>query len=90
MTARQEAEAILQFGEDLGKLLTGLDRLFLRFSDHAKDRWNQLEHVEHLDDIEAAIRALGERLCVECDAGEEAEDRRRDNAIEPDFRRLGQ
>lgn len=87
LTARQEAEAIEQFGDDLLKL----DKAFGEgFSLATVDRVCAVEHQEHLGTIAKAFQALGRQMQDECDAAEEAEDRRRDNPLEPDFRRLGQ
>ena len=87
MSARREAEAIEQFGDELAAMLKRLDRIV---SAPTFDRWNEIEGIEHLDGIAQATRQLGDRLCRECEHAEEAEDRRRDNPLEPDFRRLGQ
>jgi hypothetical protein len=90
LTAREEAEAIEQFGDDLAALCRRLDRLCARMSPHAIDAINAVPEQENLSTVAEAFRTLGDRLCRECDAYEEAEDRRRDNPLEPDFRRLGQ
>lgn len=87
LTARQEAEAIEQFGDDLMKLCkTFCDG----FSLATVDRVNDVPDQEKLETIAKAFQDLGARLCTECDHAEEANDRRRDNPLEPDFRRLGQ
>jgi ElaB/YqjD/DUF883 family membrane-anchored ribosome-binding protein len=90
LTYRQEAEAIEQFGDDLAKLMRDFDQLCARMSPGAIDGVNAIPNQDHLDTVAEAFRALGDRLCRECDAAEEADDRRRDNPLEPDFRRLGQ
>jgi ElaB/YqjD/DUF883 family membrane-anchored ribosome-binding protein len=90
LTARQTAEAIEQFGDDLAALNRALDKLCERMSRDTVDAINALPDQDKLDTIADAFRALGDRLCRECDAAEEADDRRRDNPLEPDFRRLGQ
>lgn len=87
LTARQEAEAIEQFGDDLLKLCkTFCDG----FSLATVDRVNEVPDQEKLETIGKAFQVLGDRLSRECDQYEEAEDRRRDNPLEPDYRRFGQ
>jgi len=88
--ARQQAEGVEAFGDDLAKLCKALDRLCERLPMATVDRINDIPNQECLDTIAKAFQALGDRLCRECDWAEEADDRRRDNPIEPDFRRLGQ
>lgn len=90
LTPRQEAEAIEQFGDDLIKLGKAFDRLCERMSPYALDAINSIENQDELSTVASAIQALGERMCRDLDHAEEAEDRRRDNPLEPDFRRLGQ
>jgi hypothetical protein len=89
-TPRQEAEAILAFGEELAALVKEFDRHCAYLTHRSVWRIEQIAHQEHLNDIAAAFKTLGDQMCGECDAAEEAEDRRRDNPLEPDFRRLGQ
>lgn len=87
LTIRQQAEAIEQFGDDLLKLCkTFCDG----FSLHTVDRVCEVPGQENLETIAKAFQQLGEQMQRECDQAEEAEDRRRDNPLEPDFRRLGQ
>lgn len=88
MTAREEAEAIWQIGEELASLLNA--RVFARMSPAVIDRWNAVPNVEHIDTIAKDISELGEALCGECDAHEEAQDRRRDSPLAPDYRGLAQ
>lgn len=90
LTARQEAEAIEQFGDDLAKLMRAFDRLCHNMSPSAMELVNEIAHQEHLDTIAEGFRTAGDLLCRECDAVEEAEDRRRDNPLQRDYRRLGQ
>lgn len=90
LTAREEAEAIEQFGDDLAKLMVGFDRLCNRMSSAAIERVNAIPNQDHLDTVAEAFRALGDQLCREDDQAAEAEDRRRDNPLQSDFRRLGQ
>lgn len=90
LTPRQEAEAIEQFGDDLAALCRGLDRLC---NGLLIERLREIDAIPNQDQLEAvaeAFQRLGARLSRELDAAEEAEDRRRDNPLEPDFRRLGQ
>jgi len=87
LTAREEAEAIEQFGDELLKLCkTFCDGFNLA----TVDRVNAVPDQEKLEVIGKAFQALGDQMSRECDAAEEADDRRRDNPLEPDFRRLGQ
>jgi len=90
LTARQEAEAIEQFGDDLLKLIKDFDRLCNRLSQAVVDRVNDVQDQEKLETIAKAFQHLGQRVRTECDHAEEADDRRRDNPLEPDHRRLGQ
>lgn len=90
LTARAEAEAIEQFGDELAAMMRGFDRLCSRMSAEAIEGVNAIPHQDHLDTVAEAFRALGDRLCRECDAAEEADDRRRDNPFALDHRRLGQ
>lgn len=90
LTARQEAEAIEAFGDELASLCRAFDRRCSRMSAWACDGINAIPHQDHLESIAKAFQALGAELNRQCDAAEEAEDRRRDNPLEPDFRRLGQ
>lgn len=90
LTAREAAEAIEQFGDDLAALNRAFDRLCDRMSMETCDLINEIPHQDDLSAIAEGFRKLGDRLCRDCDHAEEAEDRRRDNPLEPDFRRLGQ
>lgn len=95
MTARQEAEAIEQFGDDLAALNIAFDKLCERLSPWARDRINEMPAIliadcgDMVDTVAEAFRSLGDRMCRELDTGEEADDRRRDNPLEPGYRRLG-
>lgn len=89
LTARQEAEAIEAFGDELAALNIAFTQLCDRMSIATMDRVNAIPNQDHLDTIAEAFRALGDQLCREDDKAAEAEDRRRDNPLEPDFRRLG-
>lgn len=84
LTPRQEAEAIEQFGDDLLKLCKGFCS---GFSLSTVDRVCEVPNQEHLEVVAMAFQALGQKMQTECDHAEEAEDRRRDNPLEPDFRR---
>ena len=87
LTIRQQAEAIEQFGDDLLKLCkTFCDGFDLDIV----DRVNAVPNQEFLEEIGKAFQWLGDQIQGECDQAEEAEDRRRDNPLEPDHRRLGQ
>lgn len=77
LTFRQQAEAIEQFGDDLIKLLKGLDDT-CRHMD--ADTLNQVNAILERDDLDRgalAFKALGDLLCREDDEAEEAADRRR-------------
>lgn len=87
LTKRQEAEAIELFGDDLMKSLKGF---CAGFSLATVDRVCAIPNQEHLDCIAKAISDLGAAMSAECDQAEEADDRRRDNPLAHDFRRLGQ
>jgi hypothetical protein len=90
LSRRCQAEAIEQFGDDLAAMSRKLDTLCERMASDTVDAINEVPLQDKLDGIAQSFRELGDRLCRECDAAEEAEDRRRDNPLEPDFRRLGQ
>lgn len=90
LTCRQAAEAIEQFGEDLAKLQKVFDKLCDRMPSSEIDWINRIPDQDKLDAIAKDFEALGDRLNRDCDAAEEAEDRRRDNPLERDCRRLGQ
>ena len=47
-------------------------------------------HLGDLADVAVKINAIADAWQAEIDAAEEADDRRRANPLEPDFRRLGQ
>jgi hypothetical protein len=89
LSPRQEAEAIEQFGDDMAKLVHGLDRLCDRMCPATIERINAIPQQGNLDTTIEAFRKLGDQLSRECDQAEEADDRRRDNPLEPDHRRLG-
>lgn len=89
LTPRAAAEAIEQFGDDLVKLISAFDRLCARMPSGFTDIINTIPHQDHLDDIAAAFRDRGNTLCGDCEAAEEADDYRRSNPLEPDYRRLG-
>ena len=87
LTARQEAEAIEQFGDDLTKLCKPFCD---GFSLSTVDRVNEVPDQEKLETIARAFQQLGQQISAECDEAEEAEDRRRDSPLARDHRRLGQ
>jgi hypothetical protein len=87
LTPRQEAEAIEQFGDDLMKLCkTFCDGFALS----TVDLVNGVPDQEKLETIASAFQRMGQRMQSDCDHYEEADDRRRDNPLERDHRRLGQ
>ena len=87
LTPRQEAEAIEQFGDDLMKLVKPFCD---GFSLATVDLVNGVPDQEKLETIASAFQRMGQRMQSDCDHYEEADDRRRDNPLEPDHRRLGQ
>lgn len=87
-TQRQAAERVEQFGDDLLALIKDFDRAVGRMQPF-DERINAIPHQERLEDIAKDFQLLGDRMCRECEHAEEADDRRRDNPLEPDFRRLG-
>ncbi len=90
LTKREEAEAIEQFGDDLAKLLKAFDRTCDRMTFDACYLISRIPHQDELDGIAAAFGTLGRDLHNDCDEAEEADDRRRDNPLAHDHRRLGQ
>ena len=87
LTARQEADAIEQFGDDLMKLVKPFCD---GFALDTVDRVNAVPDQDKLETIATAFQRLGQTLHNECDEAAEADDRRRDNPLAHDFRRLGQ
>ena len=85
LTARQEAEAIEQFGDDLAKLCR---EFCAGFANETVDRVCAVPNQEHLDEVAKAFQVLGSLMQDECDAAEEADMFRRANPLEPGFRRL--
>lgn len=90
LTARQEAEAIEQFGMDLIRLNRAFDELCRGMSSRGLDAVNAIPDQDKLSTIAGIFLFEGQRYGTECDHAEEAEDRRRDNPLEPGHRRLGQ
>lgn len=90
LTARQFAEGVEQFADDLLALMKRLDDLCSGAPSVLVDRVNGIEHQDQLDTVARAFQALGDRLSRECDHAEEAEDRDRDSPLHPQHRRLGQ
>jgi len=90
LTARQEAEAIEQFADDLAKLLKSFDRTCDRMTFDACYLIGRIPHQDELDGIAAGFAKLAQAMHNECDEAAEAEDRRRDSPLARDFRRLGQ
>jgi hypothetical protein len=89
-TPRQEAEAIEQFADDLAKLLKAFDRTCDRMTFDAYRLIARIPHQDELDGIAAGFAKLAQAMHNECDEAAEADDRRRDNPLAHDFRRLGQ
>jgi hypothetical protein len=89
LSAREAAEAIEQFGDDLAALNRAFDSLCRRMPTAALDAINSIPDAEELDTIIDGFRAAGQRLSAECDEAEEALDRRRENPLEPIFGRMG-
>lgn len=94
LSARAEAEAIEGFGDQLAALNIAFDKLCERLSPWARDRINEMPAIlvadcsDMVDTVAEAYRKLGDEMCRELDQADEAEDRRRDNPLEPDFRRI--
>ena len=80
LTARQEAEAIEQFGDDLMKLVKPFCD---GFALDTVDRVNAVPDQDKLETIAKAFQTLGQQISAECDEAEEAADRRRANPLEP-------
>jgi hypothetical protein len=86
LAARDAAEAIEQFGDDLAALSRSLDRLCERLPPVALEAVNSIPSQDAIDTIAQAFRAEGMRLGALCDEAEEADDRRRANPLERDYR----
>ncbi len=86
LSAREAAEAIEQFGDDLAALQIAFDRLCRRMPSGFLDGVNSIPNQDELDTIAEAFRAEGMRLNAICDEAEEADDRRRGNYLERDYR----
>jgi uncharacterized protein YukE len=89
-TPRQEADAIEQFADDLAKLLKAFDRTCDRMTFDAYRLMARIAHQDELDGIAAGFAKLAQAMHNVCDEAAEADDRRRDNPLAHDFRRLGQ
>lgn len=83
LSRRCSAEAIEQFGDDLAALSRAFDRQCERMPSWMVDRVNGIPSQDQIDQIAEDFRKLGDELSRECDAAEEAEDRRRANPLEP-------
>ena len=90
LTARQEADGIEQFAEDMAKLMKGFDRMCDRLSSDTVARISAIPQQDELDGIAAGFAKLAQAMHNECDEAAEADDRRRDNPLAHDHRRLGQ
>jgi hypothetical protein len=90
LTKREQAEAIEQFGYDLAGLLREFDVVCGSLPTDTISRVNAIPGQDGLDGIAEAFWRLADELNAECGEAEEADDRRRDNPLEPDHRRLGQ
>lgn len=86
LSKRDQAEAISQFGDDLLKLIKPFCD---GFSTEITERVCEVPHQDHLELIAEAFQRLGETISAECDEAEEADDRRRGNPLERDYRRYG-
>ena len=86
LTARASAEAIEQFGDDLMALIIAFDRQCSRMPADFTDLINRIPHQDGIETVAEAFRTLGGSLCDLADAAEEAEDWRRANPLELDFR----
>lgn len=89
-TGRQLAEDIEDIGFNMLKALSSLDGLCRGMDPDTLARVNAIPHQDEMDTVARDLAALGQALSAECDQAEEADDRRRDNPLERDFRRLGQ
>ena len=69
LTARQEAEAIEAFGDDLLKLVKPFCD---GFSLATVDRVNEVPDQEKLETIARAFQLIGQQISAECDEAEEA------------------
>ena len=88
LARRDAAEAIEQFGDDLAKLIRSFEALCNRIPNDMVDQVNAISAQDQLDTIAEDFRKLGDELCRECDAAEEANDRARANSLSASFRRL--
>lgn len=90
MTKRQEAEIVECFAADLKNLIKEFDRCCDFLSSGTMDRVNAVAYQDKLDDIALTFADLGLLMHNEAAAAEELDDMRRDNPLEPDYRKLGQ
>ena len=88
LTDREAAEAIEQFGDDLAALQRAFDKLCDRMPSPYIEMVNAIPLQDELDSIAEGFRKLGDGLCQDLEAAEEAEDRRRANPLETDHRGL--
>jgi hypothetical protein len=81
LSARFAAETIT------AALQIAFDRLCRLMPSGSLDGVNSIPNQDELDTIAEAFRAEGMRLNALCDEAEEADDRRRQNPLERDYRR---
>lgn len=70
LTARQEAEAIEQFGMDLIRLNANFDKICERMSARGIDAVNAIPDQDRLTTIAGIFMFEGQRYCAECDRAE--------------------
>jgi len=85
------AEGIQSMWDDMEAELTRLRAENARLREAAEEALNLWHHNtwDELEAIAAAFVRLGDELSAECDEAEEADDRRRGNPLERDYRRYG-
>lgn len=87
---RQAADLIDAFAAEMTAVIKRFDDACKGMDDDLMMRICRVPHQDVMDTIVEGFEQLANALHNEADAAEEAEDRRRDNPLERDFRRLGQ
>ena len=86
----QAADIIEAFAVELGEVIHRFDQACYGMDNTLMERICAVPHQDVMDSIVGGFEQLAEALHTEAFDAEEADDRRRDNPLERDFRRLGQ
>jgi hypothetical protein len=86
----QAADIIDAFAAEMTAVILRFDQSCKGMDNTLMERICAVPHQDVMDTIAKGFEQLAEALHTEAFDAEEAEDRRRDNPLERDFRRLGQ